>query len=93
MVLSLGTSSRRQISGLMCRRATRSWYTTGAEDSGILPSWPLSPPTGSLPWFCPLSDFIAYFNRTMASHSSGPTSASRCMPDRTWSGLTDAGLY
>ena len=32
MVLSLRTSSRRQISGLTPRRTTRSWYTMGSLD-------------------------------------------------------------
>ncbi len=58
MVLSPWTSSRRQISGLMCRKVMRSWQTTGTEDAGgssIPPSWPLQPPPGSLPQSCSLS--------------------------------------
>jgi len=50
MVLSLRTSSRRQISGLTPRRTTRSWYTTGSwfvGSSGIAPSWRRPPSHGS----------------------------------------------
>lgn len=64
MVLSPWTSSRRQISGLMCRKVMRSWQTTGTEDAGgssIPPSWPLQPPPGSLPQSCSLSLSGAWF--------------------------------
>ena len=74
MLLSLRMSRRRQISGLMPRRTTRSWYTTASAAmfvSGMPPSC-ASPSLHCLPRFVPLSNmrYSARFQALAAVLSS-----------------------